>query len=152
MAQMGDTRAKTEANYANSKLTDEERKFFSGISGVKYVVMLAENWCGERAPQLAPDRPTSSRRCRGPSCAVFLPRSERGTCATPSSTTVTSPFRWWSLRQGLERDRSLARARTRRDYRGLRDPRPHPRRGAPGCVQGAAGRGDERVRAQVQAE
>jgi len=47
MAQMGDTRAKTEANYANSKLTDEERKFFSGVSGVKYVVMLAENWCGD---------------------------------------------------------------------------------------------------------
>jgi thioredoxin family protein len=47
MAQMGDTRAKTEANYANSKLTDEERKFFAGISGVKYVVMLAENWCGD---------------------------------------------------------------------------------------------------------
>ena len=47
MAQMGDTRAKTEANYANSKLTDEERKFFGGISGVKYVVMLAENWCGD---------------------------------------------------------------------------------------------------------
>jgi hypothetical protein len=47
MAQMGDTRAKTEANYANSKLTDEERKFFSGISGVRYVVMLAENWCGD---------------------------------------------------------------------------------------------------------
>jgi hypothetical protein len=44
---MGDTRAKTEANYANSKLTDEERKFFGGISGVKYVVMLAENWCGD---------------------------------------------------------------------------------------------------------
>lgn len=47
MAQMGDTRAKTEANYANSKLTDEERKFFSSVSGVKYVVMLAENWCGD---------------------------------------------------------------------------------------------------------
>ena len=47
MAQMGDTRAKTEANYASSKLTDEERKFFSGVSGVKYVVMLAENWCGD---------------------------------------------------------------------------------------------------------
>lgn len=47
MAQMGDTRAKTEANFANSKLTDEERKFFSGVSGVKYVVMLAENWCGD---------------------------------------------------------------------------------------------------------
>jgi hypothetical protein len=47
MAQMGDTRARTEQNYANSKLTDEERKFFSGVTGVKYVVMLAENWCGD---------------------------------------------------------------------------------------------------------
>jgi hypothetical protein len=47
MAQMGDTRAKTEGNYANSKLTDEERKFFSSVNGVKYVVMLAENWCGD---------------------------------------------------------------------------------------------------------
>src|SRR4026209_1281844 len=47
MGQMGDTQAKTEANYANSKLTDEERKFFSGVTGVKYVIMLAENWCGD---------------------------------------------------------------------------------------------------------
>jgi hypothetical protein len=47
MAQMGDTRARTEQNYANSKLTDEEQKFFNGISGVKYVLMLAENWCGD---------------------------------------------------------------------------------------------------------
>ena len=47
MAQMGDTRAKTEGNYANSKLTDEERKFFGSVNGVKYVVMLAENWCGD---------------------------------------------------------------------------------------------------------
>jgi len=47
MAQMGDTRAKTEQNYANSKLTDEERKFFSGVTGVKYCMMLAENWCGD---------------------------------------------------------------------------------------------------------
>ena len=47
MGQMGDTQAKTEANYANSKLTDEERKFFSGVTGVKYVMMLAENWCGD---------------------------------------------------------------------------------------------------------
>jgi hypothetical protein len=47
MAQMGDTRARTEENYEKSKLTDEERKFFSGITGVKYVVMLAENWCGD---------------------------------------------------------------------------------------------------------
>jgi len=47
MAQMGDTRARTEQNYANSKLTDEEQKFFGGVSGVKYVMMLAENWCGD---------------------------------------------------------------------------------------------------------
>jgi hypothetical protein len=47
MAQMGDTRARTEQNYANSKLSDEERKFFSGVTGVKYVMMLAENWCGD---------------------------------------------------------------------------------------------------------
>jgi hypothetical protein len=47
VAQMGDTRARTEDNSAKAVLTDEERKFFSGISGVKYVVMLAENWCGD---------------------------------------------------------------------------------------------------------
>jgi hypothetical protein len=45
MAQMGDTKAKTEGNYAKSKLTDEERKFFNGITQVKYGMMLAENWC-----------------------------------------------------------------------------------------------------------
>ena len=47
MAQMGDTRARTEANYANSGLTEDEKKFFIGINGVRYVVMLAENWCGD---------------------------------------------------------------------------------------------------------
>src|SRR6266446_3971338 len=47
MAQMGDTRARTEQNYANSKLTDEERKFLGGINQVKYVLMLAENWSGD---------------------------------------------------------------------------------------------------------
>ncbi len=47
MAQMGDTRARTEENYAKSKLTDDERKFFGGVNGVKYTVMLAENWCGD---------------------------------------------------------------------------------------------------------
>jgi hypothetical protein len=47
MAQMGDTRARTEENYAKSKLTDDERKFFGGATGVKYVMMLAENWCGD---------------------------------------------------------------------------------------------------------
>ena len=47
MAQMGDTRARTEENYSKASLTDEERKFFSGISQVKYVLMLGENWCGD---------------------------------------------------------------------------------------------------------
>ena len=47
VAQMGDTRARTEENYAKSVLTEEERKFFSGINHVKYVLMLAENWCGD---------------------------------------------------------------------------------------------------------
>jgi len=47
VAQMGDTRAKTEDNYSKSSLTEDERKFFSGINQVKYVLMLAENWCGD---------------------------------------------------------------------------------------------------------
>jgi hypothetical protein len=47
MAQMGDTRARTEENYAKSTLTDDERKFFSGVGHVKYAMMLAENWCGD---------------------------------------------------------------------------------------------------------
>ncbi len=47
VAQMGDTRARTEDNYAKSVLTEEERKVFSGINHVRYVLMLAENWCGD---------------------------------------------------------------------------------------------------------
>ena len=49
MAQMGDTQARTEDNYGKTKLTDEERKFFSGsaLGKVKYALMLAENWCGD---------------------------------------------------------------------------------------------------------
>src|SRR5262249_21648130 len=47
MAQMGDTRARTEENYAKSKLTDDERKFFGGINQVRHVMMLAENWGGD---------------------------------------------------------------------------------------------------------
>ena len=47
VAQMGDTRARTEDNGAKSVLTDEERKFFNGITQVKYAMMLAENWCGD---------------------------------------------------------------------------------------------------------
>jgi Thioredoxin len=49
MAQMGDTRGRTEDNYGRATLTEDERKFFSGadLGQVKYAVMLAENWCGD---------------------------------------------------------------------------------------------------------
>jgi len=47
MAQMGDTQKRTEENYNRANLTDEEKKFFSDVKGVKYVLMLAENWCGD---------------------------------------------------------------------------------------------------------
>jgi len=47
LAQMGDTRARTEDNYAKSTLTDDERKFFGGVGQVRYALMLAENWCGD---------------------------------------------------------------------------------------------------------
>jgi hypothetical protein len=47
MAQMADTKARTEENYQKSSLTPDERKFFSGVKNVKYVLMLAENWCGD---------------------------------------------------------------------------------------------------------
>jgi hypothetical protein len=47
MAQMGDTKARTEENYQKSQLTDDERKFFGGVKNVRYVMMLAENWCGD---------------------------------------------------------------------------------------------------------
>ena len=47
MAQMGDTRARTEENYQKAALTDDEKKFFSGVSKVKHVMMIAENWCGD---------------------------------------------------------------------------------------------------------
>src|SRR5438552_7059872 len=47
MAQMGDTKARTEENYQKSALTEDERKFFGGVKNVKYVMMLAENWCGD---------------------------------------------------------------------------------------------------------
>ncbi|OGK93987.1 MAG: hypothetical protein A2W08_16090 [Candidatus Rokubacteria bacterium RBG_16_73_20] len=47
VAQMGDTRARTEDNYAKAALSEDERKFFGGITQVRYVLMLAENWCGD---------------------------------------------------------------------------------------------------------
>lgn len=47
LAQMGDTRARTEDNYHKATLTEEERKFFSGLHQVRHAMMLAENWCGD---------------------------------------------------------------------------------------------------------
>ncbi len=47
LAQMGDTRARTEDNYRKAVLTEEERPFFSGLGQVRYALMLAENWCGD---------------------------------------------------------------------------------------------------------
>ena len=47
LAQMGDTRARTEENYTKASLTSEEKQFFSSLGQVKYVLMLAENWCGD---------------------------------------------------------------------------------------------------------
>ncbi len=47
LAQMGDTRARTEQNYDKAVLTEEERRFFRGLGQVRYALMLAENWCGD---------------------------------------------------------------------------------------------------------
>jgi thioredoxin family protein len=47
MAQMGDTRARTEENYQKAALTEDERRFFAGLGQVRYALMLAENWCGD---------------------------------------------------------------------------------------------------------
>jgi hypothetical protein len=47
LAQMGDTRPRTEDNYQKALLTEEERGFFSGIGQVRYMLMMAENWCGD---------------------------------------------------------------------------------------------------------
>ena len=56
LAQMGDTRARTDENYQKAAVTEDERTFFSGISQAKYALMLAENWCGDvhrNSPMLA---------------------------------------------------------------------------------------------------
>ncbi|MFQ5520563.1 MAG: thioredoxin family protein [Candidatus Methylomirabilia bacterium] len=47
LAQMGDTRARTEDNYQKATLTEDERQFFSSLGQVRYALMLAENWCGD---------------------------------------------------------------------------------------------------------
>jgi hypothetical protein len=47
LAQMGDMRARTEENYHHAALTEDERRFFSGIRQARHALMLAENWCGD---------------------------------------------------------------------------------------------------------
>ena len=56
LAQMGDMRARTEENYQHAALTEDERRFFSGIRQARHALMLAENWCGDvhrNSPMLA---------------------------------------------------------------------------------------------------
>ena len=56
LAQMGDTRERTERNYQQAVLSDDDRAFFGKLSQVRYAVMLAENWCGDvhrNSPALA---------------------------------------------------------------------------------------------------
>jgi hypothetical protein len=65
MAQMGDTKGRTEDNYGRATLTEDERKFFSGIGQVRYAAMLAENWCGD----VHRNSPLIARICEAmPSC------------------------------------------------------------------------------------
>ena len=65
LAQMGDTRARTEDNYQKAQLTEEERQFFSNLGQVRYALMLAENWCGD----VHRNSPVLARICEAmPSC------------------------------------------------------------------------------------
>ena len=47
MAQMGETQKRTEDNYNKAMLSADDKAFFSGVTGVKNVLMTAENWCGD---------------------------------------------------------------------------------------------------------
>jgi hypothetical protein len=47
MAQMGETQKRTEDNYNKAQISADDKAFFNGVKGVKYVLMLAENWCGD---------------------------------------------------------------------------------------------------------
>src|SRR5262249_14662143 len=105
VAQMGDTRARTEDNGAKSVLTDEERKFFNGITQVKYAMMLAENWCGD-VHRNSPFIP----RLRG-DAGLRAPRvparpERRPARLLPEQRLPVHPRRR-VLRQGLERGRAL---------------------------------------------
>ena len=47
MAQMGETQKRTEDNYNKAMLSADDKAFFGSVKGVKSVLMLAENWCGD---------------------------------------------------------------------------------------------------------
>jgi hypothetical protein len=67
LAQMGDTRARTEDNYQKAALTDDEKNFFGGLTQVRYGMMLAENWCGD----VHRNSPMLARICEAmPSCEL----------------------------------------------------------------------------------
>ena len=67
LAQMGDTRARTEENYQKAGVTEDERKFFAGLGQVRYALMLAENWCGD----VHRNSPILARICEAmPSCEL----------------------------------------------------------------------------------
>ena len=69
LAQMGDTRARTEDNYQKAALTDDEKKFFNGLTQVRYGLMLAENWCGD----VHRNSPMLARICEAlPSCELHV--------------------------------------------------------------------------------
>src|SRR5262249_62159218 len=56
LAQMGDTRARTEDNYQHASLTEDERRFFSGLPQGRPALMLAGDWWGDvprNPPRLA---------------------------------------------------------------------------------------------------
>jgi len=84
--------------------------------------MLAENWCGDVPPQLAPDRP-HRRGDAGGRAARVPPRSERGPARhlhynngfQSIPVVVFFDKDWNEIGRWLERHT--------RDYRGLRDPR-----------------------------
>ena len=107
-------------NYQKSALTEDERKFFSGVKNVRYVIMLAENWCAVTSTGTRRSSRTSSNDPNA-ELRVFL-RDQARTFATRSSTTATSRSGRGLLRPELERGRPLVRARARRDGQGRADP------------------------------
>ena len=138
LAQMGDTRARTEENYHHASLTEDERRFFSGIRQARYALMLAENWCGDvhrNSPMLV--RIVEAM----PHCELrrLLPRpAPRPDGSVPQQRLPVDPGPRL-LRPGLERDRALDRASPRRHAALVRHPLQDDRRRPAGQAGGRAG-------------